>query len=125
MYNSRAMPWSFLLAVLLVAGAVFAPSLEAAEFEGKWNVVWDTEGGVRTSDWNVTRDGDSIKVEMRGQVFEGTVAGDRIVFGGTFHASEAGYASALKVEGTLEGAVIKGRATWGEHRMTLTARRPD
>ena len=120
------MPRSFLLlAALLAAGAVSVPFLKAAEFEGKWNVVWDTEGGIRTSDWNVTREGDSIKVEMRGQVFEGTVTGDRIEFGGTFHSSEAGYASALKVEGTVEGAVIKGRATWGEYRMTLTARRPD
>ena len=115
----------FFITALLVAGAVSTPFLEAAEFEGKWNVVWDTEGGIRTSQWNVTREGDSIKVEMRGQVFEGTVTGDRIVFGGSFHSSEAGYASAFRVEGTLEGAVIKGRATWGEYRMTLTARRPD
>ena len=115
----------FLAAALLVAGAVSVPCLEAAEFEGKWKVVWDTEGGTRTSEWSITREGDSIKVEMHGQVFEGTVADNRIVFEGRYHASEAGYSSTIKVEGTLDGGVITGRGTWAEYGMTFVARRPD
>lgn len=115
----------FSIAALLVAGAVYVPCLEAAEFEGKWNVVWDTEGGTRTSEWNITREGDSIKVEMHDQQFKGTVVDDRIVFEGTYHSSEAGYTSSIKVEGTLDGGVITGRGTWAEYGMTFVARRPD
>ena len=110
---------------MVVAGAAYAPSLEAAEFEGDWKVVWDTEGGIRTTEWNVTQEGSSIKVDMGDQVFEGTVSDNRIVFEGTYYASEAGYKSTLKVEGTLDGETIQGRGTWGGYTMTFTAQRPD
>ncbi|MDE0125413.1 MAG: hypothetical protein OXN97_12645 [Bryobacterales bacterium] len=117
---------SFLLAAaLLVAGAGSVPFLEAAEFEGKWKVVSNTEGGIRTSEWNISREGDSIKVEMNGHVFEGTVADNRIVFEGNYHASGAGFSAIVKVEGTMDGGVITGRGTWAEYLMTFTARRPD
>lgn len=114
-----------LAAALLAAGAGSLPSLEAAEFEGKWKVVWDTEGGIRTNEWNISREGDSIKVEMNDHVLEGTVTDNRIVFEGNYHASGAGFSAIVKVEGTLDGGVITGRGTWAEYLMTFTARRPD
>ena len=125
-YHDHVMHRSFLLVAALVAAhSVSVPSLEAAEFEGEWTVVWDTEGGIRTSEWNITREGDSIRVEMNDHVFEGTVGENRIVFEGDYHASGAGFSATVKVEGLLDGGVITGRGTWAEYLMTFTARRPD
>ena len=125
-YNHRSMTRGhFLVVALLALGPASVLVLDAAEIEGKWKVVWDTEGGIRQSEWNVTQEGNSIKVDMGEQVFEGTVADNRIAFEGTYYASEAGYKSALKVEGTLEAGVIKGKGSWDQYAMTFTAKRAD
>lgn len=97
-----------------------------ADVSGTWHMVWDTEGGIRRTDWKITQEGDSITVESEGTVFNGTFKSDRMVVEGRLYSAEAGYAAELKVEGVLqEDGTLKGNGTWDVYAMTFTAKRAE
>ena len=106
--------------------AAVLPVLAAAELGGTWNMVWDTEGGIRKGDWKISQDGESLTVESDGQTFKGTFKSNRMVVEGRLYSAEAGYTATLKVEGTLEpDGTLKGRGTWDQYGMTFTATRAE
>ena len=87
-------------------------------------MVWDTEGGIRRTDWKISQEGESITVESKGEVFKGAFKDDRLVVEGKLYSAEAGYSAQLKVEGVLqEDGGLKGRGTWDQYAMTFTAKR--
>ena len=97
-----------------------------ADLGGKWRFTWDTEGGIRHTTWEITQSGATLSVKADGQAFSGTFEGGKFAVEGRFHAAEAGYASILKVEGTLlEDGTLKGRGSWDAYQMTFTAKRAD
>lgn len=112
---------------LLLAGlfiALVAVPVRAADVSGTWHMVWDTEGGIRRTDWKITQEGESITVESEGNVFMGTLKAGRMVVEGRLYSAEAGYTAQLKVEGTLQkDGGLKGRGTWDQYAMTFTAER--
>ena len=118
-------PQRFLLlsSVLLALAAV--PALDAAGIDGKWILVWDTEGGVRRTEWKIVQDGQDLTVETNGQVFEGTLKGDQIVVEGELYSGEAGYSATLKIEGTFKGEELRGKGTWDQYAMTFTGKRAE
>ncbi|MCY4535040.1 MAG: hypothetical protein OXB91_06730 [Bryobacterales bacterium] len=106
------------LLVCLASQSAFAESVA-----GKWNLVWDTEGGVRRTVWEVEQDGDEVLVTTDGHKLEGTFKDGRLELSGKFHSSEAGYSAELKVEGTLENGQLKGRGSWDAYGMTFSGER--
>ncbi len=107
----------------LALGSALVPLAAAADISGKWQLVWDTEGGIRHTEWTISQEGKNLTVDSDGQVLKGTLEGARIVLEGQFYAAEAGYASTLKVEATLTDDELKGKGTWGQYSMTMTGKR--
>lgn len=111
----------FTLLALLVC---LAPQSAFAEsVAGNWKLVWDTEGGIRHTEWEVEQDGESVSVTTDGQKLEGTFKDGRLELSGKLYSSEAGYSAELKVEGTLENGQLKGRGSWDAYGMTFSGER--
>lgn len=107
-----------------LCGLCLAVSLAAADISGKWSLVWDTEGGIRRTEWIVTQNGENLKVQTDdGQVLSGTMHGDELALEGKFRSSEAGYTSTLKLEGQLSDGKLSGKGTWDQYAMTFTGTR--
>ena len=99
--------------------------LGAADISGKWNLVWDTEGGIRHGEWIIAQEGENLTVKSEGQVLSGTLQGDKLKVSGEFNSNEAGYSATLEVEGTLKDGKLSGRGTWDQYGMTFTATRSE
>lgn len=108
---------------VFVLGALVGTLSAASPIVGKWTATWDTEGGTRTNEWIVSESDGAITVEIDGNQFKGTFAGNELTFEGKFYSAEAGYSSTLKVKGALEGDLLKGSGTWDAYSMTFEAKR--
>ncbi len=106
----------------LVVGVSVFP-LSAADISGKWDMVWDTEGGIRRTVWEVRQEGEKVTVETGGSKLSGTIKDSQFAVEGSFYSAEAGYDAPLKVSGTLEGDELKGKGSWDQYAMTFTASR--
>ena len=112
--------------VALVLAIAVVPSALAADISGKWSFTWDTEGGIRHTNWDISQDGNELIVKSDGQTFNGTIEDGKFTVKGRLHSAEAGYASNLKVEGTLrEDGTMEGRGSWDLYGMTFTAKRSE
>lgn len=109
----------------LCAALALAPALAGADLSGTWDLVWDTEGGIRETEWKITQAGESLQVESDGNTFAGTFDGSTVRVEGKFYSAEAGYSATLKVEGKFEDGELTGRGTWDLYAMTFTATRSD
>ena len=112
-----------LLTVLALLVCLAPQSAFAEDIAGKWNLTWDTEGGIRHTVWEVKQDGEAVYVTSDGQQFEGTFKDGRLELSGRSYSSEAGYSAELKVEGTLENGQLKGRGSWDAYAMTFSGER--
>lgn len=113
------------LTLLSLLAAVCTVTLHAADISGKWLFTWDTEGGIRNTEWTIAQNGESLTIQSEGQKFAGTLKDGQFQVEGQLYAAEAGYTAMLKVEGRLEGDVLKGRGTWDQYAMTFTAKRAE
>lgn len=113
---------SFLSLVGLFVCLASPTPLQAADLTGKWDFVWDTEGGERRGIWVIAQDGETVTAESEGQTLRGTFSDGRLQVEGKFYSAEAGYSSTLKVEGRLEDGVLKGSGSWDQYGMTFTAK---
>ena len=112
------------LLMLLALLVCLAPQVAFAEsVAGKWNLVWDTEGGIRRTVWEVEQDGDAVLVTTDGHKLEGTFKDGRLELSGKLYSSEAGYSAELKLEGKLENGQLKGRGSWDAYGMTFSGER--
>ncbi len=111
--------------LLFATALALTPALAGADLSGSWDVVWNTEGGIRNSEWKVTQEGSTLKIDSDGNPLTGTTDGTTLSVEGKFYAAEAGYSSTLKIEGKLEDGKLSGRATWDVYAMTFTATRSD
>ncbi len=107
---------------LILAVLPLSP-LGAADIGGKWDMVWDTEGGVRRTVWEIRQTGEKITVETGGVTLQGEFKDNRFTVEGRFYSAEAGYSATLKVSGSLEGGELKGSGSWDQYAMTFTGRR--
>lgn len=105
--------------------ALAAPPASAADISGKWSLVWDTEGGVRRTVWDIRQDDEKITVETDGHKLEGSFHNNTLTLEGRFYSAEAGYGAVLKVTGTLEDGKLKGSGSWDQYAMTFTAERAE
>ncbi len=109
-----------------VIGICLAATLSAADISGKWHFVWDTEGGIRHTEWAITQNGEALKIVIQdGQPLNGKLEGDRMTVEGRLNSHEAGYSATLKVVGELKDGKLSGRGSWDQYGMTFTATRAD
>lgn len=106
------------LLVCLVPQSAFAQSIA-----GKWNLTWNTRGGVRHNAWDISQDGEAVSVETDGQKIEGTFRDGRLEISGKIYAAGAGYSAELKVEGTLTDGKLQGKGIWGGYAMSFVGER--
>ena len=118
MHRSTIMLPLLALLVCLVPQSALAESVA-----GKWNLVWDTQGGVRHQVWDISQDGEAVSVKTDGQKIEGTFRDGRLEVSGKIHAARAGYSADLKVEGTLVNGQLKGKGSWGGYLMSFVGHR--
>ena len=97
----------------------------AADIGGKWDMVWDTEGGVRRTVWEIRQTGEKITVETGGTELTGAFKDNRLTVEGRFYAAEAGYSATLKLSALLENGELKGSGSWDQYAMTFTGTRAE
>ena len=109
---------------LLALLVCLAPQTALAEsVAGKWNLTWDTQGGIRHMVWEVKQDGEALSVMADGQKLEGTFKDGRLEVSGKIHAARAGYSAELRAEGTLVNGNLKGKGSWGGYSMSFVGER--
>ena len=106
------------LLVCLVPQCALAESIA-----GKWNLVWDTQGGVRYRVWDISQDGEAVSVETDGQKIEGTFKDGRLELSGKLYAAGAGRSAEFKAEGTLVNGRLRGEGSWGGYVMSFEGER--
>jgi len=111
------------LVPVTVALLAASPLAHASEIDGKWDVVYQTEGGTRTSDLTLTIDGEAVRALMGETELEGTYKDGKLELTGEHHSSEAGYTATVKLEGRLEDGKLKGNWQWSEYASTFEATR--
>ncbi len=116
----------FLLLLAVLVTQTATPILAATDISGTWDMVWDTEGGIRRSNWKISQDGESLTVEFDDNVLKGTFKAKRMEVKGKLYAAEAGYSADFTVEGTVqEDGTLKGSGAWDLYPMTFTAKRAE
>ena len=117
-----------LIALLML---MLLPPDAAVDLSGKWNFVWQTEGGERRSVLTFTAQGGSApgkwKVDFPGakSPLDAALDGNRLQVSGSLYSAEAGSTGAFQLKGTVDGKRIKGTASWDEHTMTFEASKAD
>lgn len=101
------------------------PIVFATDLTGTWNLVFETEGGPRHTQWDITQNGTELTVNQDGQIMKGTIENDRITLEGKFYASGAGYSATVRLKGSLEGKEIKGKGDWDQYPLAFTGRRAE
>lgn len=99
--------------------------LVAAGIGGKWDFVWNTEGGERRSTISFSVSGDSLKVEFPGAKahLAGRIDGKKLTVSGKLYSPEAGEDGDFSLTGTVDEDKMTGEASWNEHRFTFRASR--
>ena len=114
-----------MLSLLALLACLVPQSAFAESIAGKWNLTWNTEGGIRHTVWDISQDGEAVSVETDGQKIEGTFKDGRLELSGKLYAARAGYSSELKIEGTLDSGQLKGKGSWAGYGMTFTGKRAE
>ena len=114
---------SSLVGLLIVLATV--PASLAGTVSGTWKMSWNTEGGMRYTDWEVSQEAEAVVVQTDGQVLNGTLREGSLSLAGRFYSSEAGYSSTLKIEATVSEGEMKGSGTWDQYAMTFTGKQVD
>jgi hypothetical protein len=113
-----------MMLILKASAFLLLMAASAADIAGKWNFVWQTEGGERRSTLTFTLDKDnSLKVDFPGarEPMQGVVDGDELKITGSLYSAEVGATGAFRLTGTVNGKQIKGSASWNEHPVTFQA----
>ena len=118
--NRRLLPLVGPLILLATVSASLAGTVS-----GTWKMSWNTEGGMRYTDWEVSQEAEVVVVKTDGQILKGTLRGGKLSLAGRFHSSEAGYSSTLKIEATVSQGEMKGSGIWDQYAMTFTGKQVD
>jgi len=107
--------------VLGLALALMVPAAMAADLDGKWNFVFESDNGEHPRVIAMQTDGDKVTAKLGEEPLQGTCKDGKLELSGEHFAPEAGYSGAMKISGTVAGGEIKGTATWDRMPLTFTA----
>ena len=99
----------------------------AADIAGKWNFVWETEGGQRRTTMTLRVSGERVEADMQGspRPLSGTWKEGKVELQGAVYSQEGGGEGTFKLSGRLDDGKLKGSASWNEHPVTFTATRAE
>jgi len=101
-----------------------APPAHAADVDGAWHVVFQTEVGPRETPLSVSTEGESAKATMGETELSGTYKDGLLELSGEHYAADAGYTSTLTIKGHVEDGELKGDWVWSEYSSVFAGSRP-
>ena len=110
-----------LVVLALVVIVWMMPTAQAFELAGRWEFVFDTEGGIRRTVCTLQVDGEQVSGKFDQSDVKGTFRGSTLDLKFPYYSSEGGFEAELRLQGTVEGDGLKGDWTFGEHGGTWTA----
>lgn len=113
------------LALCVAAIATLGASVQAADIDGAWHLVFQTQAGPRESSLTVVTDGEEVKARLEETELVGTYKDGTLVLEGTHYSPEAGYSDTLKLEGRLAEGELRGESAWGQYVSTFVGTRPE
>ena len=96
-----------------------------ADVVGKWDFVWQTQGGERRSTLTFTMEKGALQVTFPDSKapMQAETDGTRVTVKGKLYSQEAGAEGVFQLDGAVDGDRMKGSASWEEHTMTFEAKR--
>jgi len=111
---------------LVVTTAVLwaaAPLARAADVDGVWDMVFQTQAGEKAGPMAVTTEGESASATLGETRLTGTYKDGLLELSGEHYATDAGYTSTLTLKGRVEGAELKGEWVWAEYSSVFAGTR--
>lgn len=110
------------LAVLALVVVVWLlPTASAFELAGRWEFVFDTEGGVRRTPVTLQLQGDQVSGKFEKSDVKGTFTSGKLDLKFPHYSAEGGYEAELSLQGAVEGDGLKGNWRFGDHGGAWTA----
>ena len=116
----------FALVAVAVVALLFAlkPVSASDPISGKWNFVFDTEGGPREFTADLKLDGDKVTGKFADKAdVKGTFKDEKINLAFPFQSDEANMTDTLTITGKLEKETLAGDWTFSQYSGTYKAHR--
>ncbi len=113
------------LVMCVAAVAMLGASVQAADIDGAWNLVFQTQAGPREASLTVVTDGDEVNARLDQTDLVGTYKDGTLVLEGNHYAAEAGYSDTLRIECRLVEGELRGESAWGQYVSTFVGSRPE
>jgi hypothetical protein len=97
------------------------PTAQGFELTGKWDFVFDTDGGVRRTPATLRLDGDQVSGTFEKSEIKGAFRDGKLDLKFPHYSAEGGFEAELSLQGVVEGEGLKGDWTFGEHGGTFAA----
>ena len=110
---------------LAVAAVLTVQAAPAADVSGKWNFVFDTEGGERRSSPTLRVEGRNVTGKWESADVKGTFVDGKLDLSFPFTSTEAGMTGTLKIAGQLTGDNLSGAWEFEGYRGAFKATRAD
>ncbi len=102
-----------------------APASASTGIAGKWNFVYETEGGDRDNKADFKLAGDQVTGKFGAADVKGTYKDGTLDLAFPFTSDEVGMTSTLKMKGVLKDNKLSGTWTFGDYDGKFTATRAD
>ena len=99
-----------------------APS-QSGDISGKWQFVFNTEGGDRESTADFKLDGDQVTGKWNAADVKGTFKDGDLDLAFPYNSEEAGMTATLKMKGKLKEGKLTGTWEFGDHTGAFTGTR--
>lgn len=110
------MKLTMLMAFTLLAGLAFAPSeARAAELDGKWEFVLDTDGGERRVTPTFHVEDGKVTGKWDGADVKGTFHEGKLELKFPFTSQEGGISDALAIQGEMKDGKLAGTWNFAEY----------
>jgi len=112
------------LALGVAAVTMLGASVEAADVNGAWDLLFQTQAGPREMSLTVVSDADKVTATLGETELAGTYEDGVLVLEGKHYSPEAGYSDSLRLEAKLVEGELRGESTWGQYTATFVGTRP-
>jgi len=114
----------WVLGVVAASSWLAAAPASAADVDGDWQMVFQTEVGPRETPLNVTTDGETATAVMGETQLAGTYKDGLLELSGEHYAADAGYTATLTIKARMDGPALTGEWIWSEYSSVFEGKRP-
>ena len=97
----------------------------AADLNGQWNFLFNTEAGVIEAPATLAVEGENVTIKMGETELKGTLRESKVEVSGNHYSPEAGYEAPLKLVGKVDGNEISGDGEFDMYTFTFDAKKGD